>query len=330
MACCLVNSFGWNAMSFQILAPGFSYWFYGTSACVGYVDTGGAWVAAGVPVGVPEVMRSAAEAFVHAAQLAKRRAVFFGAERRFVSAVPFERFLIGQQPCWDPRAWQETAERDSGLRAQLRRGRAKQVLVHRVAADEGAPGTPLRRRLDEMLWRWQRNHPMPPMKFVVATHPFAHAKERRIFVAFVGDEPVAFASMTPIYARHGWCLQELIRDPKAPNGTCELLIDAAMKDACALESSYVTLGLVPLAGAQTPWLSWVRRLSSGLYNFAGLEAFRAKLKPCEWTPVYVAFPSTVSAQRAVRDCLAAFAPDGLVQFGSRALVKKCASWVTQR
>ncbi len=315
-------------MSFQILAPGFSYWFHGTSACVGYVDTGSAWVAAGVPVGAPELIGAAAQAFVHAAQQAKRRVAFFGAERRFVSAVPFERLLIGHQPCWDPRAWSETAERDSGLRAQLKRGRAKRVLVRRVAADDGAPGSPLRGSLDEMLWRWQRNHPMPPMKFVVAAHPFAHAEERRIFVAFVGNEPVAFASMTPIYARQGWCLQELIRDPQAPNGTCELLIDAAMKDACALESSYVTLGLVPLAGAQAPWLRLMRRLSSRLYNFAGLEAFRTKLKPCEWAPVYVAFPGTVSPQRAVLDCLAAFAPEGLMQFGSRALLKKCRSWAT--
>jgi len=42
----LLKRYGWNATSFQILEPGFRYWFLGDEACVGYVDTGRAWVAA--------------------------------------------------------------------------------------------------------------------------------------------------------------------------------------------------------------------------------------------------------------------------------------------
>ena len=41
----LLERYGWNATSFQILEPGFRYWFDGDDACVGYVDTGRAWVA---------------------------------------------------------------------------------------------------------------------------------------------------------------------------------------------------------------------------------------------------------------------------------------------
>src|SRR5438093_1404239 len=66
----LLKRYGWNATSFQILEPGFRYWFDERSeetggraprgiderseACVGYVDTGRAWVAAGSPVAAPE------------------------------------------------------------------------------------------------------------------------------------------------------------------------------------------------------------------------------------------------------------------------------------
>ena len=61
-ALALLRRHGWNATSFQILEPGFLYWFDGPhgdrdsdgdsddGACVAYLDTGRSWVAAGVHV----------------------------------------------------------------------------------------------------------------------------------------------------------------------------------------------------------------------------------------------------------------------------------------
>ena len=46
----LLKRFGWNSTSFQVLEPGFHYWFDGDDACVCYVDTGRAWVVAGPPI----------------------------------------------------------------------------------------------------------------------------------------------------------------------------------------------------------------------------------------------------------------------------------------
>ena len=43
----LAMRFGFNATAFQTLGDGFSYFFVGDDACVPYVDTGRAWVAAG-------------------------------------------------------------------------------------------------------------------------------------------------------------------------------------------------------------------------------------------------------------------------------------------
>ena len=45
----LLRAFGFNATSFQILEPGYRYFFDG-DACVAYCETGGAWVAAGAPI----------------------------------------------------------------------------------------------------------------------------------------------------------------------------------------------------------------------------------------------------------------------------------------
>ena len=46
----LVRRFGFGATSFQVLEPGYRYFFPDREACVAYIDTGRAWVAAGAPL----------------------------------------------------------------------------------------------------------------------------------------------------------------------------------------------------------------------------------------------------------------------------------------
>lgn len=73
----LVRRHGWNATSFQVLERGFRYFFVDDDACVAYVDTGGAWVAAGAPLAAQARVGEVAGAFVAAADAAGRRASFF-------------------------------------------------------------------------------------------------------------------------------------------------------------------------------------------------------------------------------------------------------------
>jgi lysylphosphatidylglycerol synthetase-like protein (DUF2156 family) len=79
----LARRFGWNATSFQALEPGYRYFFPDEDACVAYVDTGGAWVAAGPPLADEARIAAIARAFVAAARQAGRRSCFFGTEERF-------------------------------------------------------------------------------------------------------------------------------------------------------------------------------------------------------------------------------------------------------
>ncbi|MES1207310.1 MAG: phosphatidylglycerol lysyltransferase domain-containing protein, partial [Pseudomonadota bacterium] len=88
-ALALLRRHGWNATSFQILEPGFRYWFDADDACVAYIDTGRAWVAAGAPIAAPELVAAVAQRFVTAAAAQGRRACFFGTEDRFTARAPF-------------------------------------------------------------------------------------------------------------------------------------------------------------------------------------------------------------------------------------------------
>ncbi len=322
----LLRRHGWNATSFQILEVGFLYWFEGREACVAYVDTGRAWVAAGAPIADEERLFEVARRFVASAASAGRRACFFATEQRFMGPGAFEHLLIGEQPVWDPERWPLTLQATPSLREQLRRARAKGVRVSAVAPEEyvGADA-PLRRSLEALIATWQGTKSLPPMGFLVRVDPFDFAGERRLFVARVGEgaqtRVVGFAAVVPVYARLGWFLEDLIRAPDAPNGTTESLVDHAMREAGALGSRYLTLGLSPLAGDVPASLHLARRYAAPLYDFGGLRAFKAKLRPDRWSPIYLSYPREQAVAGAVYHSLSAFAQRGLLRYGLDTLLR---------
>src|SRR5215470_16335506 len=243
----LLERHGWNATSFQILEPGFSYWFDGDDACVGYVDTGRAWVAAGPPIAPSERLAEVSARFVDAAVAAHRRVCCFATEARFRDSVGWRSLRIGDQPIWDPAAWAGVLKERSSLREQLRRARAKGVAVRALAVDELDPAHPTRMQIDALIARWLATRPIAPMGFLVQVDPFTFPERRHYFVAERAGRVVAFLGVIPIYARRGWFFEDFLRDAEAPNGTVAMLIDAGMRAAAAEGIPFVTLGLVPLS-----------------------------------------------------------------------------------
>lgn len=330
----LVRRYGWNATSFQALDPGMCHFWCGDDACVAYADTGDAWVAAGAPLTAEERIGEVARAFVRAAAAAGRRAAFFAVEARFVDASGFASLPIGEQAVWTPAAWPEIVKQSRSLREQLRRAAAKGVTVRAVgpagrrdpvSSPSSSASVLSASSLDQALLaitsRWLRGREMPPMGFLVRVDPLTLREDHRLFVAERAGVPIAFLQAAPIYARRGWLLQNLLREPDAPNGVTELLIDAAMRAAAADGSQFVTLGLAPLAGDVPRALRVARALGRGLFDFAGLRAFRAKLRPAAWIPQRLAFPRGQGATRSLADALAAFAGGRLLRFGLATLVR---------
>lgn len=320
----LLKRHGWNATSFQVLDEDFRYWFDSTlDACVAYADTGRAWVVAGSPIAPEERLREVSARFEAAAREAGRRVCFFATEARFSEVVPVETLTVGEQPVWEPARWDASVRASRGLREQFRRARAKGVRVRAVAPGElASPEHPTRQGLDALMARWRESRRMAPMGFLVQLSPYVFVEERRAFVAERGGEVVGFLSAAPVYAREGWLLKDWLRDPGAPNGTTELLVDAAMRAAAAEGRRYVTLGLAPLAGDVGPWLRMARTLGTPLYDFEGLRAFKARFRPHAWHPVHLAWPAGGSGVGPLYDTLTAFARGSLVRFGLASLRRR--------
>lgn len=318
----LLRRHGWNATSFQLREPGFLFFWPDDDACVGYFDTGGAWVAAGAPLAPPERLAEVAAAFVAAARRAGRRACFFAVEARFAEQCNLRALPIGDQAVWDPQAWAGIVSGSRGLREQLRRARAKGV---RIRAPQLADGSAAAREtlatLNGIAHQWLSTREMAPMEFLVRVEPLLVLPEHRLYVAERDDRVVAFVQLTPIFARQGWLFQNLVRAPGSPNGTAELLIDTALRDAAGEGCRFVTMGLAPLSGDVPGPLRMARRLGRALFDFAGLHAFRARLRPSKWTQQYVCFPAQQSASRSLLDVLSAFARGSLPRFAWRSLLR---------
>jgi phosphatidylglycerol lysyltransferase len=294
----LVMSYGWNTTAYQLLNPGMSLWFAPAGdAVVGYVAAQGYRIVAGAPVCAPQRLAAVAATFEEETRRAGQRVCYFAAQDRMVMALdtrrPLAALLLGAQPAWRPQHWAARIARKASLRAQLARARNKQVSVAWWAPEQATNHPALLRCLNH----WLHTRRMPPLHFLTEADTLGVLDDRQVWVAQRDKQVVGFLVASPIPRRDGWLIEQVIRGAGAPNGTTELLLDTAMRDLAAAGAAFATLGLAPLserAGmAQSPqplWLrlvlAWVRAHGQRFYNFAGLDAFKAKFLPEWWEPVY--------------------------------------------
>jgi lysylphosphatidylglycerol synthetase-like protein (DUF2156 family) len=315
----LVIELGSDAMSFLAVESAMSHWFVaedGREACVAYVDTGPAWVAACGPIARRADRERVAVQFVEAARAQGRRACFFATE--MLASGQLSRLLVGEQPIFRPAAWLDELPRHRRLREQLRRARAKGVRARRVLAADLAEASTLRSEVDLLGREWLAGRRLEPMGFLVAVEPFHFPEEHRYFIAQQEGRVVGFLSAVPIGPRRAWLIEDVFRSRDAPNGTTETLIDALMRDVS--DAEYVTAGLVPLGGPVAVPLRIARWLLRPLFDFAGLQAFRERLHPHGWEAVWLVYPRGQSATRHLFDSLRAFARGSLVGFAARSLL----------
>ena len=294
----LVMRYGWNTTCFQIVNPGIEYWFGGDGeSVIGYVTSGKARVVAGAPVCAEDAVRSVASEFEDDARSKHLGVCYFGAEARLENAFhdskDHSRVLLGAQPVWHPSNWPKIMAGRSSLRAQFNRARNKGVEISEWSI-ERATNNPL---LRGCLEAWLESKGLPPLHFVIEPETLGRLENRRIFVAEHNSRVAAFLVLSPIPTRKGWLTEQFPHHPTAPNGTVELMMDRAVKQLYDEGDLYVTLGLSPLSKRakiekfDNPiWLrillAWLRKHGQRFYNFDGLDAFKAKMTPETWEPVF--------------------------------------------
>lgn len=179
------------------------------------------------------------------------------------------------------------------LRAQFNRARNKGVVINEWSIDRAKNNEQLR----ECLQAWFTLKGLPPLHFVIEPETLGRLENRRILVAEHNSKVAAFLVLSPIPTRKGWLTEQFPHHPKAPNGTVELMMDTAVRIMASEGFEYVTLGLSPLSKRakiepfdNPVWLrvllAWMRKHGQRFYNFDGLDAFKAKMTPEYWEPVF--------------------------------------------
>jgi phosphatidylglycerol lysyltransferase len=329
----LVLEHGWNATAYQILNPGIELWFSKSGdAVIGFVLYSKTRVVGGAPVCALTRLDSVAQEFVNDAHAAGHRTCYFGAGERLDNSYGnnphWSRVLLGAQPVWDPREWTAAIARKASIRAQFNRARNKGVVVSEWDSVTAQNHPALRRCLEE--WLSTRN--LPPLHFMVEPETLSDLRDRRVFVAERDGQTVGFTILSPVPARAGWLIEQIVRGRKAPNGSAELLIDAAMRAVGDSGSTYATLGLSPLSerantapSPQPLWLRlvlrWVRLHGSRFYNFQGLDAFKAKFNPQSWEPIFAIGEGKSFSPRDLYAIAGAFSGGTPLRLIGRALAK---------
>lgn len=312
----LVLRHGWNSTSYQVLNEGIELWFSkDQEALVGYVRVGKTAIVAGAPIcaleRLPEVVREW-EAYADSLHL---NICYFAAEGRLQSCLETSKehtqVVLGSQPEWSPSNFVSAVGHSASLRAQLHRAQNKGVVVAEWSREQ-AENNP---ELWAVLREWLANRGLPTLHFLVEPDTLGDLRDRRIFVAERHGGVIGFVTLCPVSARQGWLTEQFVRSKHAPNGTVELMLFHAIQ-AVQKESKYATMGMVPLvhrggsAFDDPRWLAFMRQWSYAhfhrFYNFRGLDLFKSKFHPDQWTLVVVIVRDSTFRFRHLRAIAQAF------------------------
>ncbi len=313
---------GRGSSSFLLTYGGFE-WFRNEEppGLLAYVRSGRTLVVAGEPLCAREHTAAVLRSFARAMGRRCRIALLpvGGAAADTLASAGFGALQVGSEPYFDLATWRPCGDRAKKVRSAVNQARRTGVQVAAYRADAGRDPA-LEAELRGCADAWLAGRPLMPMRFLLALRPLDGAEEKRYFVARHGGRVVGFVACSPIYARRGWYLEDVVRTPDAPHGVTEMLVTAALHALAAEGAREATLGVSPLAGLEAAggrrWIHRLLRLARVMgepfYHFRGLHHYKKKYAPTSWEPVYVIFRPDRVTPGLIVDLVNAFLPRGIV------------------
>lgn len=316
---------GYNAHSLVSIAPGARFWSCPEiEGAITYNEFGKVWLVPGDPLASQEDALELARRFIAAAREEGRFAAFMPVTERFaMQAAPLglRAMKIGAAPYFDLGSWGPRGDRAKKARAGVNQARRAGV---RISPADRIDQT-LKAETALLCRSWlQARRCAVKLGWLFALDPFEHAARKKFFTARDADHNlVGFLAASPMPAREGWYLEDVLRSPEAPSGTADLLVVEALSFLKRDGAKIATLGTSPLArdGRVAPevynneLLADAVRLATGcfaaFYNFEGLRRFKAKFAPSWWESEYILFPrEMIAPPHIVRAFIQAIAPEG--------------------
>lgn len=294
---------------------------------VSYTESGRVWVVGGGPLARLEDLKGVADRFIAEARKRRKIVSFLPTTERFAQAMKGSDVRIvkvGACPYFDLKAWDPHGNSAKKLRLGVNRARRAEVTVDEVRnLDEH-----FRAEVAELGREWnQSRRAGVTFGWLFDVIPFQDVAAKRYFAARTRDgRLVGLLMASPIPARDGWYLEDVLRSPTAPDGISDLLVFEALRALAAGGARLATLGTVPLSPKGSDAISvghnwlversfrWSRRLFRNIYNFEGLGAFKSKFVPSWWENEYVVITrGHVIPPRVANAVFNVLLPGGLLQ-----------------
>ncbi len=328
----LQSDYGYNAHSLVSIAPGANAWTMpGINGAIVYGEFGRVWLAAGDPLARPEDIIALVKGFLTAARKAKRIVAFVPTTEKFArqtAALKLSAIKIAAAPYFELQEWNPRGNCAKKLRAGVNQASRAGVRVELIECLNDK----FRKEATDLCLAWLKTRrAATTFGWLVALDPFLRFEKKKLFAARdVRNRLVGLLSVSPIPARNGWYLEDVLRTVDAPRGTTDLLVFNTLQQLKKEGATLATLGTAPLASEGDDNLSThdhpvieraLRRASqrfSVFYNFDGLRRFKAKFVPTRWESEYVLVQHGVMVpSRVAHALLRAIVPGGLRQLLAR-------------
>lgn len=317
----LYQLYGYNAHALVSIAQGIHLWRCSKGA-VAYNEFGKVWLVPGDPLASAEKLAPVAERFLRKAVAANRVVGFVPATEQFAKhgrELGLRAIKIGAAPYFDLTTWAPRGDRAKKARAGVNQARRAGVHVTEVVEIDDK----LRREAACLCKSWLTTR-RSAIKFewLFTVDLFQHHEHKKYFTARdANGKLVGFLAASPIPARNGWYLEDVLRSKRAPNGTTDLIVVEVLNSLKRSGATLATLGTTLMASegetnvhtsstiSKAAWV--IARCFSLFYNFNGVRRFKAKFAPSWWENEYVLLTQELTAPvRVTRAFVKAIIPAG--------------------
>jgi phosphatidylglycerol lysyltransferase len=292
--------YGYNPYSLASIAPCASVWSTPDfDGAIIYAEFGHVWLVAGDPLAPLENMAELARQFASFARTRNRVVAFVPTSAEFARLMTSDDFMavkVGASPYFDLKTWNPRGDCAKKLRAGVNQARRAGVELEMIA---GGIDESLRKETAQLCMSWlSSRRSATTFGWLMALDPFLHSEYKKYFAARVNGKLVGFLAASPIPARKAWYLEDVLRQPHAPQGTATLLVVEALARLKAEGVASATLGTSPFAtngpndvlSSEHRMIDLALRLASQrlgtFYNFEGLRRFKGRFVPSCWESEY--------------------------------------------
>ncbi len=212
----------------------------------------------------------------------------------------FKVVAIGKEPQFDLKKW--TSELlSSKLKSALRQVEKRGIVIEEFSLQQ-LHSKNMIDDMNEILQTWFLSRASEKFKNLTEVNPSAGSDDKKFFVAHQAGRVDAFLIASPIYAKNGYFLQDLIRTASSVSGVADALVVRALE--CLKSQGYemASLGVSPLAGLNDPAINtkhpYLNKILNLVYNyqkfpvhFKDLYGFKRKFEPTHEEFAYVALSS---------------------------------------